>query len=418
MIKFKNNILGNVMINIYINFKNMFTSFSGFWSLVGFFIFLIIGNQIISGIMLSFSLLPESMIVPLVREEENIENLFIDDFFFLHERGVDILMVIVYFHLLRKIYLNVNDLEQDYAWKNGIFAFFCLQIIVFAGLVLCCTHLSEITLIIAANALHTFFLFIGKAFWWLFTDKLLNSDTMLRMAYLHYIIPFFVLVLGLNHGVDMHYDWKHQDNAAHLIQEYCWWDETLSQELSTTIDIITYFGIMFFFIYVDPESLNYELFMWGDIGMIVDVRFYGVAPHWYFRPFMAWLIVCPFHYIGIFGLVFFFFIFYFQISINSPDQIHYYKVLNCIIFDFFFEKKSFTKLNNVQSSLSLQWQLSFALLCICIWYTFSFLPYGRFYGRVGGNMVLLFSYFYIFIYLGLPFFRYSWSISSSKMNII
>jgi hypothetical protein len=65
--------------------------------------------------MLSFSLLPESMIVPLVREEENIENLFIDDFFFLHERGVDILMVIVYFHLLRKIYLNVNDLEQDYA---------------------------------------------------------------------------------------------------------------------------------------------------------------------------------------------------------------------------------------------------------------------------------------------------------------
>jgi len=27
--------------------------------------------------------------------------------------------------------------------------------------------------------------------------------------------------------------------------------------------------------------------MWGDIGLIPDVRFYGVAPHWYFRPFMA-----------------------------------------------------------------------------------------------------------------------------------
>jgi hypothetical protein len=31
--------------------------------------------------MLSFSLIPEPMIVPIVREEEDIEDLFIDDFF-------------------------------------------------------------------------------------------------------------------------------------------------------------------------------------------------------------------------------------------------------------------------------------------------------------------------------------------------
>jgi len=31
--------------------------------------------------MLSFSLIPEAMIVPMVREEEDIEDLYIDDFF-------------------------------------------------------------------------------------------------------------------------------------------------------------------------------------------------------------------------------------------------------------------------------------------------------------------------------------------------
>jgi hypothetical protein len=36
------------------------------------------------------------------------------------------------------------------------------QVVVFAGLVLCCTHLSEITLTIAANIMHTFFMFFGK----------------------------------------------------------------------------------------------------------------------------------------------------------------------------------------------------------------------------------------------------------------
>ena len=33
------------------------------------------------------------------------------------------------------------------------------------------------------------------------------------------------------------------------------------------------------FLYSDCEPLSYEMFMWGDVGMVVDVRFYGVAPH-------------------------------------------------------------------------------------------------------------------------------------------
>jgi hypothetical protein len=40
--------------------------------------------------MLSFSLVLEPMIVPMVREEEDVEDLYIDDFFWLHERGVDL----------------------------------------------------------------------------------------------------------------------------------------------------------------------------------------------------------------------------------------------------------------------------------------------------------------------------------------
>jgi hypothetical protein len=56
-------------------------SFHDIFSLFGFFVFLTIASQLISGIMLSFSLVPEPMIVPMVREEEDIEDLFIDDFF-------------------------------------------------------------------------------------------------------------------------------------------------------------------------------------------------------------------------------------------------------------------------------------------------------------------------------------------------
>jgi len=49
--------------------------------LFGFFTFLVVASQLVSGTMLSFSLVPEPMIVPIVREEEDTEDLYIDDFF-------------------------------------------------------------------------------------------------------------------------------------------------------------------------------------------------------------------------------------------------------------------------------------------------------------------------------------------------
>jgi len=66
-----------------------------------------------------------------------------------------------------------------------------------------------------------------------------------------------------------------------------WWDEALSNELGLYVFVLLVISACFFFLYEDPEALSYEIFMWGDVGMVTDVRFYGVAPHWYFRPFMA-----------------------------------------------------------------------------------------------------------------------------------
>jgi hypothetical protein len=62
-------------------FSALPVSFHDFMSLYGFFVILIIVNQLVSGTMLAFSLVPEPMMVPLVRDEEDSEDLYIDDFF-------------------------------------------------------------------------------------------------------------------------------------------------------------------------------------------------------------------------------------------------------------------------------------------------------------------------------------------------
>jgi hypothetical protein len=65
--------------------------------------------------MLALSLLPEPMLIPVVRDEEDLEDLYIDDFFWLHERGVDLIFIFSYIHLFRKLYLNIFEYEHEAA---------------------------------------------------------------------------------------------------------------------------------------------------------------------------------------------------------------------------------------------------------------------------------------------------------------
>jgi quinol-cytochrome oxidoreductase complex cytochrome b subunit len=96
-------------------FMLLTVSFHDTAALFGFFIIITIFSQIFSGIMLSFSLVPEAMLVPLVRDEEDLEDLYIDDFFWIHERGVDLLFIFSWAHLFRKLYINSYEYEHEIA---------------------------------------------------------------------------------------------------------------------------------------------------------------------------------------------------------------------------------------------------------------------------------------------------------------
>jgi quinol-cytochrome oxidoreductase complex cytochrome b subunit len=64
---------------------------------------------------------------------------------------VDVLFVLTYFHILKKIYIkNYVSAESD-GWLLGGYAFFWFHIIVFFGISLSATHLSDLTLTIGAN---------------------------------------------------------------------------------------------------------------------------------------------------------------------------------------------------------------------------------------------------------------------------
>ena len=309
------------------------------------------------------------------------------------------------------MYLNVMDTEQEYAWKSGVMLFLLIQGVIFLGLVLCCTHLSDITLTIAANALHTFCFFTGKLYWLIFTDQSLNSDTITRLAYLHYTLAFFVAYLGISHGMEMHYDWKDSASFDGIRQDLNWFDEALVNEVGKSLEFFLLIGIICLYLYAEPEALNYEIFMWGDIGMVVDVRFYGVAPHWYFRPYMGWLVACPYHYAGLLGLIFFFVSFYYQPNLVGRGVWGAY--LGVKVFTFLTHliravtQKYIVRLERVWVEFDWYHQLTYCLFLMSVWYAFSYLPYGRFFNRLGGNFSSFCAYIFIYLYMSGLYLRFS-----------
>jgi hypothetical protein len=103
------------VVNLIRYFATISVSFHDLNALFGFMIFLTIASNLVSGCMLCFSLIPEPMLVPVVRDEEDLEDLYADDFFWLHERGVDCIFIFSYLHLFRKLYLNVYEYEHEIA---------------------------------------------------------------------------------------------------------------------------------------------------------------------------------------------------------------------------------------------------------------------------------------------------------------
>ena len=163
---------------------------------------------------------------------------------------------------------------------------------------------------------------------------------------------------------------------------------------------------------------------------------------------MAWLVICPYHYLGIFGLIYFFLVLYFQVSIFGSLEIENLKKNNSI-YSFFQElfvivkdliikptkktekelrrlrelklKKKITRnfvfWNNLNYDLSLQWYLTYGLFLITMACTLTYLPYGRFYNRIGGNLMFLLAYFYIFAFLAFSSIRNSWVLNNYVLNI-
>jgi quinol-cytochrome oxidoreductase complex cytochrome b subunit len=82
-------------------------------SVIGIALLFIFIIQLLSGIMVGLSLTSDPLMIPMSRNEEDMEDLYTDDFFWVHERGVDLIFIFIYIHVLRKFQIGSFNTKQE-----------------------------------------------------------------------------------------------------------------------------------------------------------------------------------------------------------------------------------------------------------------------------------------------------------------
>jgi quinol-cytochrome oxidoreductase complex cytochrome b subunit len=215
-------------------------------------------------------------------------------------------MLLSYLHIFKKIFLKNHVTAESDGWILGGYAFIWFHIIIFFGISLSATHLSDVTVTVVANIFWSLFNNIHKTYYIIFTNKHLNTDEMTRLMVLHYFIPWYYLYLIQMHVLFCHESWD-SDSGESTYEDktgtyLSWFYDAMLKEFQDGYYWATFAFLYFFLHHFNGATVNYFFFERWNCAEMDEVRFYGIAPHWYFRPFMGMLTICPTHYEGLFWM--------------------------------------------------------------------------------------------------------------------
>ena len=380
------------LIFSYLNFfvNRLLLPFSSVTSILGFMLLITMVMQVLSGFFLGWYYIPEPGLVIELREEMFNDTRYGAEVYYMHVRGVDTLMVLSYVHILKKIFLKNYVTSESDGWLLGGYAFFFFHIIIFFGISLSANHLSDLTLTIGANIFHSLLNNAYKTHYILFTNKHLNTDQLTRFMIFHYFTPFYYFYLVKLHVLFCHESWDtdsgentYEDRSGTYVS---WFYDAFLKEIQDAWYWVLYIYVYFFLHHFNGSTVNYFFFERWNIAELDEIRFYGVAPHWYFRPYMGILVISPTHYEGLMWMGLFL-----GLIAGLPFVYNIYNPMN-----------RYVATIPMQNSI-LQTSM-FILFMMSLYCANSMLPCGRYYyepeGGYVGNPWVKFSYQYMYLYLG------------------
>jgi ubiquinol-cytochrome c reductase cytochrome b/c1 subunit len=256
-----------------------------------------LGAQIITGVVLAMHYTPESTMA-----FNSVEHIMRDVNYgwlmrYLHSNGASMFFLAVYMHIFRGLYYGSYKAPREVLWILGVIIYLLMMATAFMGYVLPWGQMSFWGATVITN-LFTAIPIVGKSVsLWLWGGYAVDNATLNRFFSLHYLLPFMIAgvvvlhiwalhVVGQNNpdGVEV----KNVERDTVAFTPYA----TLKDAFGVAVFMIVYAWFVFYI----PNYL-------GDADNYVNanplVTPAHIVPEWYLLPFYAILRAIPNKLLGV-----------------------------------------------------------------------------------------------------------------------
>lgn len=310
-----------------------------------------------------------------------------------HSEFGNLLFLLLYSHILIKIWNNSYQSELDSTWITGSIILVFIYLTGITGAIMPCSILSEVTATVIGYAINSLsFLNFDFLATFMIPGLGLTDDTLSRTFLIHASVFLIAYIFIYDHLNNLHLtEYTDEDEMeVTFFARFEYWDDFIWVELYCWFEFLVFFIIVRFIsdIFIpNYMSVSYSLSNFEYWPLTEDIDFSLAIPHWYLRPLMASLVVIPHHYLGFFYVLFFF--------------------LAIVQLPFWDENSIITRSELTNEYLNTRFAVDinifgnffFCLFVMSLIYSVCIVPTGRYFIASGSSELLVFSFWYIFIYL-------------------
>ncbi|HEX6860660.1 MAG TPA: cytochrome b/b6 [Caulobacteraceae bacterium] len=270
-----------------------------YWWTFGAILSVMLGVQLISGIVLAMHYTPNAK-----EAFASVEHIMRDVNYgwlirYIHANGASMFFIAVYIHMLRGLYYGSYKAPREVLWLLGCVIYLLMMATAFMGYVLPWGQMSFHGAVVITNLLGAFPIVGETITTMLWGGFAVDNPTLNRFFSLHYLLPFMIAGVTVLHVWALHVTGQNNPTGVDPKSKA----DTLPFTPYATVKdgvAVFLFMIMFaFFVFYQPDALGHADNYIPANPLVTPAH---IVPEWYFLPFYAILRAIPDKLMGVLAM--------------------------------------------------------------------------------------------------------------------
>ena len=270
-----------------------------YWWTFGAILSLMLGAQLITGIVLAMHYTPH---VDLAFK--SIETIMRDVNYgwllrYLHANGASMFFFAVYIHMFRALYYGSHKDPYELVWILGVITYLLMVVAGFLGYVLVWGQMSFWAATVITNLFSAIPGVGDTIVTWLWGGYAVGNPTLNRFFSLHYLLPFLIVGVAVLHVWALHVSGQNNPTGIELRPDKDYVPFTPYATIHDTFGTACFLILYAWFVFYIPNYLGHAD---NYIPANPAVTPTHIVPEWYYLPFYAILRAIPDKLSGVIAL--------------------------------------------------------------------------------------------------------------------